>query len=221
MLQFGCSLRNRRGDLSLRGTHHDQVHPDRHRGGGGAAWCEAAEKWKELLARGLNNFLVTSVANLENFRAGITSLGDLERKEGWLTLEGPVKWATYFHFTVEAQQEFKQKYEKLFLAAGQAQLAPELIKKVTQMREELRVVVEKLASTLQMPSGAGATHYSIGLAKSKIKRWHPDARIIRAAAADPVAEGKRLARDLGRESVPAIELPPARVRRSSFSTKRG
>lgn len=147
---------------------------------GAAAWCQAAGKVQELLPKAVMNHMLISVEHLENHRLGISDPKNLDKKEGWLSVEGPVEYKKHLYFSEAAQKEFLGKYEKLFTAAGASQLDPALIEKMTKMRDELRKRVDELAPGYSMPPHSSAGHYSTDLARKKIQRWHPSAKVLKA-----------------------------------------
>lgn len=137
-----------------------------------ARYCATVAMGDELLQRGVKNLLAHHAKH-----SGPPKADELAARDGWIPLEGDVKWNDVFSGAALYDQ-LRARYEPLFEQAGLGKVSPvEMFGSLSEQYAELEAKVRELAPTWTLP-GKPCKGVGCGVAKAWLARTYRGAKLL-------------------------------------------
>ncbi|GEM_PF-1750457 len=141
----------------------------------GADWCAAAEKNQELLGKLLQTYARQILAD-----KGLGGGPDkLVSNEGFLRVNDKFEYKNLSSVSDAEKQQLTKELAKPIEAIGDPSQMNGVYEAIAKSREVMKKKVDELAPTWSVKGVTSNKHYAQGLANNVIKKWHPNAKVIK------------------------------------------
>lgn len=137
-----------------------------------ARYCATVAMGDELLKRGVKNLLAHHAKH-----SGPPRADQLAARDGWIQIEGDVKWNDFFSGAALYEQ-LRARYQPLFDQAGLGKVSPvEMFGSLSEQYAELEAKVRELAPSWPVP-GKPCKGVGCGVAKAWFARAYRGAKLV-------------------------------------------